>query len=71
MIYTYGKSHPTVVPHMGLFVPLDVIYRWLDAEGYGFVYRREPVPSGRDSLLYRGVRTEGSSARPAAAALRD
>jgi len=44
MIYTYGKNHPTVVPHMGLFVPLATIYSWLDDEGYGFVHRREPIP---------------------------
>jgi hypothetical protein len=45
MIYTYGKSAPTVVPHMGLFVPLESIYDWLDAEGHSFIYKREPVPA--------------------------
>jgi S1-C subfamily serine protease len=45
MIYTYGKTAPTVVPHMGLFVPLDALYDWLDAEGHSFLYRKEPVPS--------------------------
>ncbi len=44
MIYTYGKTQPAVVPHMGLFVPLDVIYRWLDSEGYEFVHKQGPIP---------------------------
>ena len=44
MIYTYGKTNPTVVPHMGLFVPLDTVYRWLDSEGYSFLYERRPIP---------------------------
>lgn len=51
MIYTYGKTYPTVVPHMGLFVPLNVIYEWLDSQGYGFVYRREPVPESKRAQL--------------------
>jgi len=51
MIYTYGKTYPTVVPHMGLFVPLNVVYEWLDSEGYGFVYRREPVPESKRAQL--------------------
>ncbi len=44
MIYTYGKTHPAVVPHMGLFVPLDVIYSWLDSEGYSFVHEQRTIP---------------------------
>ncbi|MDP6989885.1 MAG: trypsin-like peptidase domain-containing protein [Planctomycetota bacterium] len=32
-IYTHGSLQPTVVPHMGLATPLDVIYDWLAAEG--------------------------------------
>lgn len=47
MIYTYGKTHPAVVPHLGLFVPLGEIYEWLDAEGYGFVYQHEPIPRAK------------------------
>ena len=63
MIYTYGKSNPTVVPHMGLFVPLDAIYRWLDDEGYGFIHRREPVPRHlRWKLVYLGEATAPSAA---------
>jgi S1-C subfamily serine protease len=44
MIYTYGKTHPAVVPHMGLFVPMDTIRRWLDAEGFSFLYEGRPIP---------------------------
>jgi S1-C subfamily serine protease len=38
MIYTYGRKHPVVVPHLGLFVPAEVIFTWLDKEGFGFLY---------------------------------
>jgi S1-C subfamily serine protease len=66
MIYTYGKSNPTVVPHMGLFVPLSSIYTWLEDEGYGFVAERRPVPRHlRWKLVYVGRET--SAPRPAAA----
>lgn len=34
-IYNYGTARPTVVPHMGLVVPLTKIYAWLDSVGYG------------------------------------
>lgn len=44
MIYTYGKANPTVVPHMGLFVPIETIYRWLDGEGYSFIHERKQIP---------------------------
>jgi hypothetical protein len=43
MIYTYGKASPAVVPHMGLFVPLETLYDWLDTKGYSFIWRREPA----------------------------
>ena len=57
MIYTYGKKAPAVVPHMGLFVPLRVIYDWLDDEGYGFVMQRQTIPSSLvDELVYRPAR---------------
>lgn len=38
MIYTYGKSQPMVVPHMGLFVPLSTVSAWLGDEGYAFLF---------------------------------
>jgi hypothetical protein len=34
-IYTHGTVRPTIVPHMGLVTPLDDVYGWLAAEGYG------------------------------------
>ncbi|MFT7670238.1 MAG: hypothetical protein ACI8X5_002946 [Planctomycetota bacterium] len=36
-IYTHGSLRPTVVPHMGLVTPLDVIYEWLEDAGHGHV----------------------------------
>jgi len=33
-IYTHGNLRPTVVPHMGLVTPLDVIYSWLEEVGH-------------------------------------
>ncbi len=38
MIYTYGKRQPMVVPHMGLFVPLETVRTWLEDEGYGYFF---------------------------------
>ncbi|MCZ6794211.1 MAG: serine protease [Planctomycetota bacterium] len=67
MIYTYGKQNPTVVPHMGLFVPVDTIYGWLEENGFQFIYRGRPVPRHfREELVYVD---EGKtfSPRPAAA----
>ena len=61
MIYTYGKMNPTVVPHMGLFVPLETIYRWLDGEGYSFVHERKPVPR---VMLWKLVHSEKASPSP-------
>jgi hypothetical protein len=53
MIYTYGKTRPTVVPHMGLFVPLASIYDWLGGEGYEFLLRSRPVPPQlREQLVF-------------------
>jgi S1-C subfamily serine protease len=37
--YTYGASRSMVVPHMGLFVPIEAVYDWLNGERYGFVLR--------------------------------
>lgn len=41
-IYNHGNLRPTIVPHMGLSVPLDEVYTWLDGEGYAI----EPGPTG-------------------------
>ena len=45
MIYTYGKAKPIVVPHMGLFLPLDSIADWLGSESLDFVLQGAEVPS--------------------------
>ena len=66
MIYTYGKKAPSVVPHMGLFVPLKNIYQWLDEEGYSFVYLRKPVPDVlAEELVYRSGSESPASLRSA------
>lgn len=36
-IYTHGSLRPTIIPHMGLVTPLDVVYDWLDREGFASV----------------------------------
>ena len=35
-IYTHGSSQ-TVIPHMGLGVPLSQVYPWLEKEGFAFL----------------------------------
>ncbi len=63
MIYTYGKRSPMVVPHMGLFVPLQTVRSWLRREGYAHLMGVElpgtPVPasSGPETVQNR---TSGS-----------
>jgi len=42
-IYTHGSLRPTVVPHMGLVVPLSEFYRWL--ENTDQLSLLEPVPA--------------------------
>lgn len=32
-IYTHGSVRSTIVPHMGLMVPMDAIYDWLEGQG--------------------------------------
>jgi S1-C subfamily serine protease len=44
MVYTYGRSNPVVVPHLGLFVPSPTICEWLDEEGYAFVHDSTKKP---------------------------
>jgi S1-C subfamily serine protease len=57
MIYTYGKRSPMVVPHMGLFVPLQTVRSWLRREGFAHLMDPTaavtPVPasSGPDKAL--------------------
>lgn len=33
-IYTHGSIRPSIVPHMGLAVPMDKVYSWLEKSGY-------------------------------------
>ena len=35
-IYNHGTSRPTIVPHMGLVMPLDAVYEWLESQDYLF-----------------------------------
>lgn len=64
MIYTYGKKTPTVVPHLGLFVPLNTISDWLEEEGFAFVYQRQPIPRRLGwKLVYRDKPEAGDKAR--------
>jgi len=43
-IYTHGTLRPTVIPHMGLAVPLEEIYDWLELEGFASIAPRSPEP---------------------------
>lgn len=43
MIYTYGKRSPMVVPHMGLFVPMQTVRSWLRREGFAHLMDPHPM----------------------------
>ena len=43
-IYTHGTLRPTVIPHMGLAVPLDEIYDWLEVEGFASLTPQSTEP---------------------------
>jgi hypothetical protein len=58
MIYTYGKDAPTVVPHMGLFISLESICDWLEAQGYSFLIHGEPLPPSLEARF--GLRRPAS-----------
>ena len=36
-IYNYGATQQTIIPHMGLLTPLDVIYDWIEVTAPGAV----------------------------------
>ncbi|MFT7664275.1 MAG: S1-C subfamily serine protease [Planctomycetota bacterium] len=36
-VYTHGSLRPTIVTHMGLVTPMQVIYSWLEEVDYGFL----------------------------------
>jgi len=62
MIYTYGRANPTVVPHLGLFVPINDIVPWLEREGFGFICPPDAeVPGHLAEGKRRRERTEGES----------
>ncbi|MFT5048731.1 MAG: hypothetical protein ACI8QZ_000118 [Chlamydiales bacterium] len=48
-IYTHGNLRPTVIPHMGLMTPLNLIYDWIEEEGHGQLMHDEK--SGLLTLL--------------------
>ncbi len=43
-IYTHGSARSTIVPHMGLATPLDLVYVWLDQVGQGQVAQIDTQP---------------------------
>ncbi|PIE24588.1 MAG: hypothetical protein CSA62_01805 [Planctomycetota bacterium] len=36
-IYTHGRIRPVVIPHMGLAVPMSLVYQFLREEGHGYL----------------------------------
>ena len=50
-LYTHGSLRPTVVPHMGLAIPLTAVYDWLEGEGYASLVpdQAEPVMAAATS----------------------
>lgn len=43
MICVYDNFISLPVPHLGIFIPIDAVYDWLDAQGLAFLYRPGPV----------------------------
>jgi S1-C subfamily serine protease len=74
MICTYDGAVSTPVPHLGILAPLEAVYDWLDASGYGHAYDPSSsmeaceadrnAPAGRADAVGRAPST--SDARPAA-----
>jgi S1-C subfamily serine protease len=44
-IYTHGRGNPVVIPHMGLFTPMPLIYDWLEREKLAFVLSNSSLPA--------------------------
>jgi hypothetical protein len=59
--YTYGVNQSLVVPHMGLFVPMNTVYDWLEGRGYKYVLDGAPVPDNPLKAIVT-ENTGGSSA---------
>ena len=58
MIYTYGKRQPMVVPHMGLFVPLETVRNWLEGEGYGHFFADATPSTGEAGVAATAATVE-------------
>ncbi len=43
-IYTHGASRSTIVPHMGLATPMEMVYEWLAEVGQEQVALQAPAP---------------------------
>jgi len=43
-LYTHGTLRPTVVPHMGLAIPLTEVYGWLEGQGYASLIPDSAAP---------------------------
>lgn len=51
MICTYDGEGSTPIPHLGIMVPLDILYDWLDRNFYHFLY--DPAHSPEECALAR------------------
>jgi len=40
MVAATGWFVQVPITHMGLFIPFNRVYDWLDKEGYGFIYEK-------------------------------
>ncbi len=49
-IYTHGRGNPVVVPHLGLCTPMDLVYAWLDRDGFEDAI---PQPDNLDTAVAR------------------
>lgn len=43
-IYTHGRGNAVVIPHMGLFTPMPLIYEWLEKADMAFVLDNTTLP---------------------------
>jgi len=59
MVCTYDGAVSTPVPHLGIMVPLDSVYDWLDSLNYHFIYDPEfPLEA------FEAVRSANAKAAP-------
>ncbi|MCB9880639.1 MAG: trypsin-like peptidase domain-containing protein [Planctomycetes bacterium] len=62
-IYTHGSGRPVVIPHMGLCVPMTLVYPWLRDEGFGFLIPPSSSDVAKAANETTGVRTPTTPAR--------